>query len=329
MQWGRDLGCISLTCHISSPKLDKDVFCLLSGHWLFHHPVLTKSRSGKERVLLPGLKPQQRTCPWGVRDSPAVLCSLPAELLQCSAWRVLLGLTGPQSGLTRDVFAAVRRQVAAAPQILWTGQSFLAVFVFFLPFFFLSWEAGSLLFLAVLKHLESPTPSTRWQHRERGHSALQQGAVLNDRAAQNGLPAPLASVHSVSRFSLRQDDSEACAFSDCFSNGSSFLPNGSLLCIIRRETIFSAPDLFGISQEFIIQFVFMPHFLFYCVGVRKWIIFPWGRDSDHPLKFLFLKNFLEGLSHTHNWLNVDSLGPTTFCQARRELKGNGWQGPGS
>lgn len=140
----------------------------------------------------------------------------------------------------------------------------------FLSFFlFLSREAGSLLFLAVLKHLESPTPSTRWQHREHGHSALQQGPELNDRAAQNGLPTLLASVHSASHFSLRKDDSEAYAFADCFSNGPSFLPNGSLLCIIRWEIIFSVPALFGIRQEFIILFVIMSHFLFYCVEVSK------------------------------------------------------------
>ena len=79
---------------------------------------------------------------------------------------MFLGLTGLQSGLTRDVFAAVRRLVAAALWILRTGQSFLAdVFFFLLLFFFLNWEAGSFPFLAGPKHLELPTTSTRWQHK--------------------------------------------------------------------------------------------------------------------------------------------------------------------
>lgn len=60
----------------------------------------------------------------------------------------MLGLAGLQSRRARDVFAAVRRLVAAALQILWTGQSLLAVFFFFVNTgkqeVFLSWPFPSI-----------------------------------------------------------------------------------------------------------------------------------------------------------------------------------------
>lgn len=100
---------------------------------------------------------------------------------------MLLGLAGPPSGLTRDVFAAVRRLVAAALQVLWTGQSFLAVF--FLSFFLIgkqevcfSWQLPSIWNYPLLP-LGGSTEST-------AAGLSRKGLVLNDRAAQHGLPPP-------------------------------------------------------------------------------------------------------------------------------------------
>lgn len=52
---------------------------------------ITKPKSRKEIFLLLGLKPQQRTCPWGVRDSPVVLCST-----RCAAPVLSMSVAGPR-----------------------------------------------------------------------------------------------------------------------------------------------------------------------------------------------------------------------------------------
>lgn len=136
---GRDLGCISLTRHVSSPKVKEGVFCLLSGHWLFHHQGLSWKELQHNKAQI--RKKKREFCCQGWNHSKGhvsegsgihLLSSAePAVFLQRSAWGVSLGLAGLQSELTRDVFAAVRRLVAAALQILWTGQSFLPDFFFF------------------------------------------------------------------------------------------------------------------------------------------------------------------------------------------------------
>lgn len=113
-------------------------------------------------------------------------------------------------------------------------------------------------------------------------------------------PTPLASVHSVSPFSLRKNHSEACAFANCFSNGSSFLPNGPLLCI-RNEIMFSAPVLFGDKSGIynsICNHTTFPFIM--CGSLWKWMSFSWGRDSDHPL----ISFLLEGLSPNFGWIQI-------------------------
>jgi hypothetical protein len=93
--------------------------------------------------------------------------------------------------ITRDVFAAVGRLIAAALQTLWTGWSLLVHGFLFLSLL-RSWEAGSFPFLTVPKHFELPTLSTRWQHRAHSCQDLQQGTDIKTQVPKDALGLSLS-----------------------------------------------------------------------------------------------------------------------------------------
>lgn len=108
----------------------------------------------------------------------------------------------------------------------------------FLFLFFLNWEAGSFPFLAVPKQSELPTLSTRRKHGQHSCRTLPQaaGRKRQQRLSEGHSPT-LSSIHSVCSFSSRKKWLRGRAFADCFSNGSSFLPNSHFFTQEVRSSV--------------------------------------------------------------------------------------------
>lgn len=142
-------------------------------------------------------------------------------------------------------------------------------------------------------------------------------ALPSASGASSRLLIPLARVRSASPFPLRKDHSEACcAFADCFSSGSNFLPKGLLFFFFKEKREYFLPHLyFGMRQPFIIPFVIScPLSLYTMWNCVEMIYSLWRKGFNSPFDhFLLLEVFLLPLGC------LLPQGTTTSCLWRKEL----------
>ena len=145
--------------------------------------------------------------------------------------------------------------------------------------------------------------------------------------ARVGSVSPFPRVRSVSPFPLRKDHSEACAFADCFSSGSNFLPNGFVFFFFKEKREYFLPHLyFGMRQAFMIPFVISRPVSLYtmrnCVKMNDSL---WRKGFNSPfdpffLSFLFFLSF-RGSSPTLRLTPIPGQ-HHILPNRRKELKGS-------